>query len=380
MSGHRPGRRLAGTAREPRPRYGLLVPQRKHGVEACRPTRRDVACRHGDDEQGQPYQQRGSRCHGAQTQESARDRSTHQKHPGEANAKPYGREQQPLANHQRQNVAAACPHGHPHPDLVGPPGHRERDHAVNAYLEQFATVIRRWYATLRGDALPDSTPRRWALKTFTDSMVLAHPICWPGESGEPEFGHVVSDIALLQLGLANDGFFVRGGVAAGDLYIDDEIVFGVGLLDAYEAERQADVPRVVLASSAVALVERHLRYYASAEAAPQNDSLLVDADNHLFVNYLDSCWLDRTEPPMVEWLGAHRDVVAERLNRHQSERRVWAKYAWVARYHNYICTSMPGAGAQVLDESLSALEPRRLQDVTTGERPNRRLQLTAAAD
>ena len=246
----------------------------------------------------------------------------------------------------------------------------------DALLQRFAAVIREWYRSLRGDRISKDADRRdWDLKAFTDNVVLGHPTRSDGES---ELGHIMSDVALLQIGLAHEGFFVRGGIAVGDLYMDEDIVFGVGLLEAHQAEQSAVTPRVVLSESAVQLVKQHLEYYASVESAPHNDDLLFDEDNRLFVNYLSCSWPQHTEPPLFDWLTKHRDIVASELQRHRAEPRVWAKYSWVARYHNYSCESIPGGTPHKVDVSLADLEPKRLQDVIQEKRrPNRRLHPSA---
>jgi len=245
--------------------------------------------------------------------------------------------------------------------------------ASDALLQRFASVIREWYTSLRGQ--PADEPG-WELKAFTDNVVLGHPIRW--DDGEAELTAVLSDVALLQIGLAQEGFFVRGGIAAGDLYVDEDIVFGTGLLDAVEAEQRANTPRVVLAESAVQLVKKHLECYASVATSPQNRQLLFDEDDQLVVNYLDCSWPDRTEPPLFDWLAKHRDVLVDRLAQYRAEPHVWAKYAWVARYHNYFCNSIPDGMPHRVDVSLPTLEPRQLQDVIRKkQRLDKRLQPTA---
>lgn len=248
--------------------------------------------------------------------------------------------------------------------------------ASDTLLQRFAAVIRQWYVSLRGQAQSGDERRDWELKAFTDNVVLGHPIRW--DDGEAELTAVMSDVALFQIGLAHEGFFVRGGIAAGDLYMDEDIVFGIGLLDAVEAEQKADTPRVVLAESAIQLVKQHLEYYASVDTSPQNRHLLFDEDNQFVVNYLSCSWPDHTEPPLFDWLAKHRDVLVGKLAHHRAEPHVWAKYAWVARYHNYFCDSIPGGMPHRVDVSLPPLEPKRLQDVIRKkERPNKRLHPTA---
>ena len=248
-------------------------------------------------------------------------------------------------------------------DILGFNQEMRTSHAAgqsDALLQRMTRVVREWYASMGDRPQSDEHHRRiWELKAFTDNVVLGYPINW---NGEAEFGYLISDIALLQVGLAHEGFFVRGGVAAGDLYMDEDIVFGVGLLDAYEAERKAVWPRIMLAESAVELVKRHLSYYASVEISPQNRALLIDEDDRLFVNYLDCSWPDRTEPPFFDWLAKHRDSLAGKLERHGADLQVWAKYLWAARYHNYFCESIPGGEAYIIDVRPTAHRPKCLQD------------------
>jgi hypothetical protein len=164
------------------------------------------------------------------------------------------------------------------------------------------------------------------------------------------------------MGLAERGMFVRGGIAVGDLYVDESIVFGVALLDAYETEQSADTPRVVLAPSAVEAVYQHLRYYGKVSNAPQSGDLLIDEDGKWFVNYLSDLWPDRTEPPIFEWLESHATAVSERLVRFKGSPKILSKYVWAARYHNYFCEHLPGGNGYLLDIGIPPLAAVKLED------------------
>ena len=41
--------------------------------------------------------------------------------------------------------------------------------------------------------------------------------------------------------------------------------------------------------------------------------------------------------PYYEHLRHHKDVAEQNLRRHLGRPAVWAKYAWMATYHNYFC-------------------------------------------
>lgn len=240
-------------------------------------------------------------------------------------------------------------------------GHNESDDL----LKRFIDAIGGWYGS--GGVMHDSYSaandgrRDWEVKAFTDNVVLARPFRYDPE-GESELGSALSNISLFQTDLAHHGFFVRGGVAVGELYVDDSIVFGIGLLDAYVAEQSAVVPRIVLADSAVEYSHKHLTYYGSIKGTPRSRALLIDEDKRWIVNYLASVWPDRTEPPLFNWLEKHRDVVAEKLQTFANDSHVLSKYQWAAKYHNYFCQHLPGGEDYLLDVPLSPMAMVRLED------------------
>jgi len=203
----------------------------------------------------------------------------------------------------------------------------------------------------------------YAVKMFTDNVVLGFPI---HDDGESEFGRMIYIIGLWQFTLGRHGFFVRGGVAVGPIYMDDDLVFGKGLIDAYEAEAKlARDPRIVLAQSAMDLIHHHLAYYASVAESPHNTALLVDADGQMFVNYL-YLPVDGAEglpKEFAQGIERHRDLIIERLQEFSADPGIWSKYAWVGSYHNHFCCHYEGLEQLKVPSSLLATAPKFLSQV-----------------
>ncbi|MFX1487320.1 MAG: hypothetical protein ACFFBS_09550 [Promethearchaeota archaeon] len=174
------------------------------------------------------------------------------------------------------------------------------------------------------------------IRTFTDNIVIGYPI---QEDAESELGSIFMKLSLFQLGMVNRGFFIRGAISIGDLYIDDYVVFGNGLLDAYDAEQeQARDPRIVLTATAKASVNLHLEYYRDKAWAPQVREVYRDADGQYFLNYLDSILIAEDEHgPFYDELLRHKRSIEEKLNEFRDEPPYWSKYAWSANYHNFFC-------------------------------------------
>jgi len=77
--------------------------------------------------------------------------------------------------------------------------------------------------------------------TFSDNVVISTP---PDQNNTPYFLREMATIQVMTLSL---GFLLRGGIAVGEIYHDDEAVFGPALNRAYELESTvARVPRIVI--------------------------------------------------------------------------------------------------------------------------------------
>ena len=79
------------------------------------------------------------------------------------------------------------------------------------------------------------------MSTFSDNIVISTAV---KDGNIPYF---LRAIAIMQLMTSSLGFLLRGGIAIGDIYHDDEVVFGPALVRAYELKSQIAVyPRIVL--------------------------------------------------------------------------------------------------------------------------------------
>ena len=181
-------------------------------------------------------------------------------------------------------------------------------------------------------------PHNFCLQVFTDNIVLGYP-CSPLDSGEPELGHMLIILADFQLALAMQGFFVRGGLAFGDHYMDHDVVFGSALLAAVGQDRRGGPPRLSLDQSAVDLVYRHMSFYGGrVEQTPHYEQLLRDADGLFFLDYLGSAFVYSPVGGVpFDVLEAHKRAVVDGLVESRSAPDVRAKFEWLARYHNYVC-------------------------------------------
>jgi len=91
----------------------------------------------------------------------------------------------------------------------------------------------------------------WRVKLFTDNVVFGFGL-YSGEErrdglGEEEFGSIINHVLFVQLNCALKGWFLRGGWADGNLFMDEDTVFGSALIEAHDLEsKKAVYPRVLL--------------------------------------------------------------------------------------------------------------------------------------
>lgn len=184
----------------------------------------------------------------------------------------------------------------------------------------------------------DPTPYdRFVLRAFTDNIVIGWPVATSTRTAAGSaLRHALEKVSMFQLDMASRGFFVRGAISVGDVFIDDIAVFGPALLDAYEAERErADTPRVILTPSAVETESDYRAHYPKSESYPISHCVCTDADGRHFVNYLSAGLFDGA------LISRHQDAVLAKLEEFQTNPKVRRKYHWVAEYHNGFCAKHP---------------------------------------
>jgi hypothetical protein len=98
---------------------------------------------------------------------------------------------------------------------------------------------------------------------FSDSLILSAPV-----NEDWAFLTLVSTAFFLTIELVQHNVLIRGGIAKGDLYHQDNMAFGPAFIRAYHLEQAANTPRIILDSEL-------------AEKAYWPDSMDNDEINHV---------------------------------------------------------------------------------------------------
>lgn len=170
---------------------------------------------------------------------------------------------------------------------------------------------------------------QWFTRFFTDNIVMAFPLLGNGRDHANAAGLACRTCGIVEAQFAIHGMFARGGIAVGQLYSDANLIFGTGLLDAYELERSAAVdPRIVVDEPVVELFRSH----------PNREEfdrvLRRDVDGRSVINYLDSTRFadgaERGGDFDLATLRDHKSRLVEALDEERHVGRVLRKIQWLA--------------------------------------------------
>lgn len=111
--------------------------------------------------------------------------------------------------------------------------YRDKIHEIEGYFTTIQTTL--------NAMIKDGSVLEYL--AISDSIIIFTP-----DSKINSFISLVSNIKMIQILLAQKGFWVRGGVAIGDAcYLKNEnIIFGKGYIDAFNLEKEAIFPRVII--------------------------------------------------------------------------------------------------------------------------------------
>jgi len=166
---------------------------------------------------------------------------------------------------------------------------------------------------------------------FSDTVIRSTPFSVrKPQNFISELRHILhSHIALIPRGV-----IVRGAVTIGDVVQSWKVVYGKGVVRAYELESKKDSPpRIVIDSDALTELRRDF------EREGLNDELsglIRVEDSVAYLDYLRACEAELNVPEQEYplFLRIHRNLIRSRLREYADSPRVLQKYEWLKAYHN----------------------------------------------
>jgi len=184
------------------------------------------------------------------------------------------------------------------------------------------------------------------MRNFSDLIVRARPIT-PDDNVVMWVNTELMTLSDIQLQLyLTHGIMVRGGMCCGDLFIQDDVIFGPALVTGYRlGEDLAVYPRIVVDPAIMDLQpsEKFKTFYLFKDYIKRGD------DGVYFVNYLHHLYQPLGNPfdpatPFeydINALELHAEFINTKLNEHSAKpERVKQKAIWLGLYHNSFLTTV----------------------------------------
>lgn len=171
------------------------------------------------------------------------------------------------------------------------------------------------------------------IRVFSDNLIIA--IKTDYSILREQIISLVNLISLIQFeALFQFEYTLRGGITIGELYIDDSIVWGTGLIDAYNIENTiANYPRVIIDSEVI-------KAYDNADETRINLYAIIkkDFDGFWYVNFY---WAQPSLKLIPQLSISLQDML--RNNIYDSD-RVKQKINWIIRTFNDLCIEFKDRG------------------------------------
>jgi hypothetical protein len=216
-----------------------------------------------------------------------------------------------------------------------------RDLIDNKSAGEISRIVR----ILRERTKPDKEMSRlhgMKFFNFSDTAIRITPINTPLNI-KHRFGYLFLELLGLvhvQCGLILQKIILRGALSIGEVVKSWGVIYGPGLVKAYELEQKASDPRIIVDPATFKHLRANpaLRLHDFEEEYKSVVSLLrKDDDGFWFVDYLRTIEGEMDHPQdenYQKFVRRHADLIAEGLIRHRLDRNVVKKFKWLQKYHN----------------------------------------------
>lgn len=178
------------------------------------------------------------------------------------------------------------------------------------------------------------------ISVFSDNIVMSEPFSERGS-----FFYFVYAAYWAINEILNDGFLVRGAITIGELYHDQEVVFGPALNKAYNLESQLAIfPRVIIAQEDFDLGLQNALYNdINEERAYLSPVLEKDVDGFWFVKFFTKKHDFDDRDVYINLLFKLKSIIEKGLN--NKNLRIRAKYEWLKEKYNALYDGIMDARA-----------------------------------
>ena len=109
--------------------------------------------------------------------------------------------------------------------------------------------------------------RNYKVRTFSDNIYIEvqlkkDRIFSLGVCNEGNIANILRELSHFQnMMFVEWGFFVRGAIVYGEVYSDNNIIYGKGIIEAVEGEKKAKFPRIIISEELKKIIDENRKSY-----------------------------------------------------------------------------------------------------------------------
>jgi hypothetical protein len=165
---------------------------------------------------------------------------------------------------------------------------------------------------------------------FSDTVIRSMP---ESRHHPHNFLFELRSILHAQIALIPRGVTLRGAVTVGDIVQSWKVVYGRGVIRAYELESaNGSPPRIVIDTETLASLRPAIE---ADQLTAELDALIQTENSVTFLDYLTAVEgeLNVPEQEYSLFLELHRDLIRSGLRKYAARPAVLSKYQWLESYH-----------------------------------------------
>jgi hypothetical protein len=174
--------------------------------------------------------------------------------------------------------------------------------------------------------------------SFSDSIAVS--VSYNEDNINESFSTLVANLSLVGARLMTSGVLFRGGITSGNIHAENGIIFGQGLIDAYELESNtARFPRILISEKLLKklnypLLSKHDRYPYHQYLKRFGDGC-VGFHQMIYFEVLQN-WVKMSETRLISSLEKIKSTIIKGLDSTFEIPTVYEKYVWLKSEYNQL--------------------------------------------
>ena len=184
---------------------------------------------------------------------------------------------------------------------------------------------------------PEDLNVQMEFTAFSDTVVLSSRI------PEDPINMALFQVAFTCSLFLRAGLLARGAIVENYLYHKENIIIGQGLIEAYQQEKIAIYPRIIVSKNIVDKFNEEIKVPELTEKINKWSSTLIrkDIDGRYFIDTLYSIPHVIFKDEFIPFLESTKKIIKMRIENNENNETVLQKYEWFKHYFNEITNEHP---------------------------------------